>query len=350
LRGILFQDISKSLILFSPFFNLACVIFKLKQNQGFPSGFCRKFPGRSPFKNVKERSKLMQKHILEEPVASTVISHRFSHVVWGAVIAGAFLTTLTQFGLTLLGTSIGLSSLNITEGNNLPALGMGAAVWWIISGWISFYIGGLVSGRMSGIPRRLDGMLHGLLALSVTVVFSVLFFTTSLGAVIAGSFGIIKTGGQAVASVAPQIAGTAMTFVPQELTGDLLNTRGQMREALSQVQDPAKRKQLSDSLVAISSTDNSDVQKQQAVNMLIQDAGQNPLQARSNVDRWSQNFQMIKQNLQTQARKAAESAQAASNTAGKLALASFIMLAVGAFLAGLGGSIGAPHWSDQEIS
>ena len=52
----------------------------------------------------------IHKHMLEEPVASTVISHRFSHVVWGAVFAALAVITVTQLTLALLGTSIGFSA------------------------------------------------------------------------------------------------------------------------------------------------------------------------------------------------------------------------------------------------
>src|SRR4051812_12764045 len=98
------------------------------------------------------------KHTLEEPVASTVISYRFSHVVWGAVIAGMFVIMVTQLTLATLGSSIGLSMLNVTGGNNVKSVGIGAVIWWLLSGCVAFYMGGLVSGRMAGIPRRSDGL------------------------------------------------------------------------------------------------------------------------------------------------------------------------------------------------
>jgi hypothetical protein len=291
----------------------------------------------------------MQKHNLEEPVAATVISHRFSHTVWGAVFAGMAIITVTQLALTLLGSSIGFSTLNITQGNNIKALGIGAIGWWIISGCISFYMGGLVSGRMAGIPRRLDGMLHGLLAYSVTTLFMFLFLTTSLGVVIAGGLGILNSGAKTISAMAPQLASAAQDIVPEEVNSNINRTRNEIRKIMTQIQDPAKREQLRSSLMSLVSSNDPNVQKREIVTLLTQTANMDPLQAQNMVNRWSQNIQTIKQELQNATQQAGEASERASRVAGEMAFSSFVMLLLGAFAAGLGGAIGAPHWSDQEI-
>ncbi|MDE2028474.1 MAG: hypothetical protein KGK03_05610 [Candidatus Omnitrophica bacterium] len=291
------------------------------------------------------------KHILEEPVASTVISHRFSHAVWGAIFAGSFVIVVSQMVLAFLGASIGLSTLNIVQGNNIKALGVGAAIWWIISTCIACYAGGMVAGRLSGIPRQLDGILHALVAFSMTVLFSFLFLSSSLGAIIAGGMGVFKAGMQSAAAVAPQIAGGVSSMLPQGMVNSSDEaTRNEINQVFSQLQNPAQRQELADALAAMASTNNVQAQKQQAVNILTQNGIMSQPLATDTVNRWSQNIQNIKQDLQGVAQTAAQSAQGASRAAAGLAFASFIMLVLGGIFAGWGGSAGAPHWADQEIA
>ncbi len=290
------------------------------------------------------------KHIVGEPVASTIISHRFSHAVWGAIFSGAFIVVVSQMILAFLGASIGLSTLNIVQGNNIKALSIGAIIWWIISGCIAFYLGGLVSGRFSGIPRRIDGMLHGLTSFAITTIFSFLFLTTSLGAVIAGGLGLFNSGIQSAAAAAPSIANGVQSILPPEMVnGGMENVRNEIRQVYSQIQNPQQRQNLSDALMALATTKDIESQKQQVVTILTQSGSINQAQAQHMVNRWSKDIQDLKQNVQEAEQTAAQSAQNASRAAAGMAFASFIMLILGAFFAGWGGAVGAPHWADEEI-
>jgi hypothetical protein len=281
---------------------------------------------------------LRQKHILEEPVATTVISHRFSHVVWGSVFAGTIMVMVTQLSLAVLGGGIGLSALNVGSGdNNLGALGAGAITWWILSGIAAFYFGGWIAGRMAGIPRAKDGALHGILTWGVTTILMFLFLTTTIGAIVAGGFGLLKGTGQAVGSVAPQIAETP---VFSQLRADINQSIGQ---TTMKAQNPQFMQQLSAALGGMTMSGNQDAQKQQVVSLLTQNTNMTPAEARSHVDRWTQGVQQIKQN-------AGQAAETASKGMAKAALASFAMLLLGAAACGIGGAVGAPHWSEQEIA
>jgi hypothetical protein len=283
------------------------------------------------------------KHILEEPVAATVISHRFSHTVWGAVFAGVIMAIVTQMLLALLGSSIGLAALNVGSAENVKEIGIGAVTWWIISGAIALYFGGWVSGRMAGIPRAIDGMLHGLLSWGVATILMFAFLTTSLGVMIAGSFGLLKAGGSAVSSVAPKIAETFNN------NPNLKNDVDQIlrQQGANPSNQAALEQQLTSAVGTLMLTDNPDAQKQQIVNILVQNTNMSPADARNSVDRWAQNAQKMKQETQQKAMGAAETA---SKTTSKAALASFAMLLIGAVCAGWGGVVGSPHWSQQEIS
>lgn len=117
-------------------------------------------------------------------------------VSWGAIFAGAVLTIMVQMLLTLLGIGIGLVAA-IDEGaataaaatpDNPGAWGIGAAVWWIVSGIISLFIGGLVAGRLSRVSQATDGIFHGLLVWSVATLFSIYLLTTAAASLIGGAF------------------------------------------------------------------------------------------------------------------------------------------------------------------
>jgi hypothetical protein len=261
---------------------------------------------------------------------------------------------VSQLTLALLGSSIGLSAVDLNQGNNLKTLGVGAIFWWIISGMVSFYIGGLVSGRMCGIPRRLDGIVHGLLTWGLTTILMFLFLTTTVGAMVAGGFGLLKSAGQAVSSAAPQIANTVKDVMPQQNMNGLDNIRNEVRQILDQrgggVQNPAVRDQLMNAIRGLATSDNPDAQKRQIVTLLTQNTNINEQDAINMVNRWSQSTQMIKQDIQQGVQKAQDAAESASKAAGKGAFASFAMLLLGALVAGFGGAAGAPHWSEQEIT
>jgi len=120
--------------------------------------------------------------VVQRPVAY------WRHVSWGAIFAGATLAIATQMLLTLLGAGIGLVALGATEGARAEPFGIGAAIWWLITGLVSLFIGGLAAGRLSRAGYAIDGLLHGLLVWSVTTVFSAWLLTTAAANLIGGAF------------------------------------------------------------------------------------------------------------------------------------------------------------------
>src|SRR5689334_17262416 len=106
-------------------------------------------------------------------------------VSWGAIFAGLFVTIVAQMILTLLGAAIGGATIHpTTEANPTKGLAVGSAIWLVISGLISLFCGAYVAGRLSGGPRRSDGLLHGILTFSVAEVAMVLLLTTAAGALV----------------------------------------------------------------------------------------------------------------------------------------------------------------------
>jgi len=135
----------------------------------------------------------------------------FKRISWGSVFAGALIALVVQLSLSILGLGIGMGTVDPVEENNpLHGLGTGSLIWWSLTMLISLFAGGWVAGRLAGVPKAFDSILHGLLTWSVVTLFSFYLLTTAVGGVISGVGNIIgKTvslAGQGVGAVAPELA------------------------------------------------------------------------------------------------------------------------------------------------
>lgn len=112
---------------------------------------------------------------------------------WGAVFAGALAAIGLQMILTVLGVALGVSTIDAS--NTAEGVGAMAGLWWLITGTLSLIVGGAVVGRLAGIPKSIDVVLHGFAMWAVTAVFGfmVLWSTaglaTTAGANAAGALG-----------------------------------------------------------------------------------------------------------------------------------------------------------------
>lgn len=136
------------------------------------------------------------------PLGSTLISQEnimrrplFSAIRWGAVLAGVAVGISTQLLLTLLGIASGLSTTSVAAGET-P--GTGALIWAGVSMLVSALIGAYVAGRMSGLKRKTDGILHGFVSWAVTTLLFVFLATSAGGSLLSGMFSSIGQGASAV--------------------------------------------------------------------------------------------------------------------------------------------------------
>jgi hypothetical protein len=84
----------------------------------------------------------------------------------------------------------------------------------------------------------------------------------------------------------------------------------------------------------------TDADRSNLINLLVNRGGMSADQAQQTVDRWSQSYQQLAAEADRVAREAADAARRAIAAAAGLA---FMALVVGAFAAGAGGYVGAPH-------
>lgn len=114
-------------------------------------------------------------------------SPKISRISWGAIIAGTLTAIVVAFLLNILGLGIGLTTIDpMTEANALDGLGTGTLVWWGISNIAALFIGGMVAGRMSGLPSNSDGGLHGFLAWGLYLILSIYLVTSTIGGIFSG--------------------------------------------------------------------------------------------------------------------------------------------------------------------
>lgn len=128
---------------------------------------------------------------------NTVRRSLFPAIRWGAVLAGVAVGISVQLALTLLGIASGLSlsSVSAVEG---PATG--ALIWAGLSMLIAALIGSYVAGRMSGLKRKTDGVLHGFVSWAVTTLLFVFLATSAGGSLLSGLFSSITPGAVAAQS------------------------------------------------------------------------------------------------------------------------------------------------------
>lgn len=330
---------------------------------------------------------------------SATVARRIS---WGAIIAGTVMALMVQLLLSILGLGVGAGAIDpLSEANPVAGIGTGAGIWFAVSLLLALFAGGYVAGRAAGIPRRQDGMLHGLLTWALTTLLTFYLLTTTVGGLIGGTtrvFGqTLAATGRGIATVAPQVAeaaGDAAATVNAQLPDGseidwsalqrqaeaILNQAGvdtsgissaltetldsaeQVSETVDAItDDPQSREELAALIGRITTNGGetfSAADRQELTNFIVERGGQSPAEAEGLVNDLEQTYQETR----AQAQEAAQQAQAAGQEAlaaaeqtaretGQVvaenvsgaAIWAFIGLIVGAIAAALGGLIATPR-------
>jgi polyhydroxyalkanoate synthesis regulator phasin len=264
-------------------------------------------------------------------------------ISWGAVLAGAAIVVAVHLSLSLLGFGIGMSTLDPAAGDTPQAssMGIGAGVWWVISNLIALVVGGYVAARLSGMPVRGDGIIHGVLTWAVTLMITIYLLTTSVGSIVGGAFSVVGNTlsgvGQSVAEAVPEMADAAGISAEQiQERAEQLLRREQPPGALSAEQ---ARSELVDALrQMVTGSDQEAAQaRERAATIIAQQAGISPDEANERLDQLQAEVQQRTEQAATQA---AEAADAAASAAASASIWAFLALVLGAGAAALGGAIG----------
>lgn len=282
-------------------------------------------------------------------------NERTRRISWGAIIAGVVMALVVQLLLSLLGIGIGASSIDpLSETNPTAGVATGAGIWFAVSLLIALFVGGLVAGRAAGIFRRTDGLLHGLVAWGLTVLLMFYLLSTTVGGLIGGTARILgntlSATGAGIAAAAPAASeqlGNAANAVQDQLPEgstvdwqaleeqalalladagvntapisdaitETITTTQQLSETVSAIgDDPQAREELMALVqrIATNSGDSfSQADRQELVNFIVENGGQNEQQAQEMVNNLEETYQEIR----TQAQETAQQAQAAGQEA-----------------------------------
>src|SRR5215213_10283702 len=137
-----------------------------------------------------------------------------SQVSWGAVFAGAVVAIAIGLMLNALGAGVGATTVDATTRGTPSAssLGIGGAIWILISNLIGLAAGGYVAARLSGTSDNTDGTLHGLAVWGTTFLIS----AALLGNLVAGIASTAVTGASNLLGGVAQGAGSAVSAVGQQ--------------------------------------------------------------------------------------------------------------------------------------
>ncbi|MGE5499348.1 MAG: YrzE family protein [Syntrophothermus sp.] len=319
----------------------------------------------------------------ERVVTSETRPAFLKRISWGAVFAGVLIALVVQLILSLLGLGIGFGSIEPkTESNPFAGLATGALVWWVVSMLISLFVGGLTAGRLAGVPRSFDGVLHGLLSFSMFTLISFYLLTTAVGGIISGVGSIVgetlSLAGKGVSAAAPEVAGAVkqemknqgidLAFLKREARQILTETgkpelqpselqrqaRGAGRDVSSEIGSGAENPQNADNTAdniidklfsrADKVIDAAD--RDAAVNVVMKRTGKTRAESEQIVDNWIASYNQAKVKFDTLKSQAGQTARNAgdvvASAASKASIYAFIGLLLGAAAAAVGGNLGRP--------
>jgi ElaB/YqjD/DUF883 family membrane-anchored ribosome-binding protein len=296
---------------------------------------------------ISERSFEMTEGYVSEayrrPTLAVESTEAIKRMSWGAVLAGAVVALSVQLLLSLLGLGIGLATVDPAAGDTPDAASFGIAtgVFYAMVTLLSLFAGGWVAGRLAGMPVRTDGLLHGLVTWSVAMLLLLYVVTTSVGALLSGTLGMVGSTLQAAGQGVQQAAGAA---AQTDIGEDALNTiQQQARQLLGQAQQATGAQDASgllDQVMAVAQGGLSDQEQQRIVDQIVQQTGVTREEAEARLQQLQTQYQEATAAAEEQARAAA---QATSEAVSQGAFWSFVALLCGAIAAAVGGLVGTPR-------
>lgn len=268
-------------------------------------------------------------------------------IAWTSVFAGVVVALGVQMLLTMLGTGIGMSTIDPLHAGGTPSAGafsIGAGLWWVVSSFIALLIGGWVAAQFSGYLRHIDGLLHGLLVWALTTLLTIYFLGSAISAVVSGAGTVVGAGAQGVVQATSsvvswddirqearallsrqQVTGTQQAIDPR--TG--LPAPGKPR---STVMDPEFNLAL-ERFLTTNDINAKENYRTALINLLTARTGMSVDEAMNRVNSWERNYEQA----ELKAREAADSAAKAVSWS---AMWGFMVILVSAIAAAVGGFVG----------
>lgn len=126
-------------------------------------------------------------------------SHPGFTINWGAIFAGLVLILAAGWLLFAFSSAIGLSIIDIEElqsrdmAGKAKSVGVAATLWMIVTAAIIYFLGGFLSGKVSGKLDQPTGTLHGVVLWSCTIIISMIFGAIGVGSIISTATSAAKS-------------------------------------------------------------------------------------------------------------------------------------------------------------
>jgi hypothetical protein len=311
-----------------------------------PMGSVRSLPLVQPAKKRRNEKMATAGDPIRMASAASVVAVR--RISWAAVLAGVTITLVVQLLLSILGLGVGARAIDpLRAGNPLSGIGTGAALWLVGSTLLAWFSGGYVAGRMAGIPRRQDSLLHGLLAWSLGTLLMFYLLTTNVGSLIGGTAMLVGRALVALSSIEGvlQQAGVDTRVITQAVT-----TTQALSEAVDEVvDDPQSRTELAALIqrIALSGQETiSPTHREELIQFLVERGGHSRPEAEGLVASYEEVYQQARAQSEQALAEAEQTARqvgaAAVRTLSTAALWTFVGLLASAAAAAIGGYVAMP--------
>ncbi len=302
-------------------------------------------------------------------------------ISWGAIIAGMVMALVIQLFFSLLGTGIGLSTVDPAQYDTPSAasLGIGAAIWWVVSSILALFAGGWVAGHLAPSPLRSDALLHGLVTWGLATIMAFYLLASAVGSIVSGGASLVGKAASVTAQGAAAVAGPIKNMAEQQLQQhgfSMTDIKSQVSTLLAQTDKPALQpnalKQQANNLASragsTAATVGSDGQapgqdiqsllqrivnsgadtvqaadRQALVNIVIARTGVSQAEAQQRVNGWIDSYQQAQSQIAQAAdaakAKARQIAAATAQASARASLAAALALLLGAIAAAIGGAL-----------
>jgi hypothetical protein len=114
---------------------------------------------------IPYRASVVETEEVAVPIVATI-----KRISWPAIFAGAVTAVGLQGLFTVLGLAIGLTKW-LPQGTDGQNVAIAAGIWWVLTGTLALFLGGLVAGRvLRGAPAG-QLFLNGLVLWALTAIF-----------------------------------------------------------------------------------------------------------------------------------------------------------------------------------
>jgi|GEM_PF-1419139 len=261
-------------------------------------------------------------------------------VSWGAVLAGATVGLISQVILNMLGLGIGLSTVD-PLGDGTPAassIGIGASLWFVVSGVLAAVAGGALAGRLSGKPSPVTAGYHGLLAWAVSTLVVLYMLSSAASGLVGGALGTASSAiggiGNAVGgsvSTLAQAAAPSLTKITDPFSGIEANVRSNTGSDPAALKDTA----VTAMRAAVSGDGAQQAAAQEKAAVALAKAQNIPVeQARTQVNQYTQQFKETLASAKEQSKQVADAAARRVSQGALFGALALIFGALAAFFAG----------------